>query len=285
MTVIKATSRIGRNGSAGSPRHSFLSLFILLLLIPLLPLSLQAAQVTVAWDPETDTGLAGYKLYYGTQSKNYSLFIDAGNSTTVQVPNLQSGTTYYLAATAYDSTGLESGYSNEISYTVPASCTYSISPSSQTFTSSGGAGTISVTTQGSCSWTATSGSWVTVTSGGSGSGTGTVSYSVSANTGTSRTTALTVAGQLFTVTQAGVQTYSQTYSITASVSGQGGSISPPGRTNVDNGGSQTFTISPNSGYIIQNVTVDGSSVGAPTSYTFSNVAASHTIKASFKRTR
>jgi len=83
------------------------------------------------------------------------------------------------------------------------SCTYSISPTSQSFGSSGGTGSVSVTTQSGCSWTAVSNaSWITITSGSSGTGSGTVNYSVAANTGTSsRTGTITIADQTFTVSQ------------------------------------------------------------------------------------
>jgi uncharacterized protein (TIGR02145 family)/uncharacterized repeat protein (TIGR02543 family) len=68
--------------------------------------------------------------------------------------------------------------------------------------------------------------------------------------------------------------------ITASA-GANGTISPSGSVTVNSGASQTFTISPNSGYQVSAVTVDGASLGAITSYTFSNVTASHTITATF----
>jgi hypothetical protein len=71
-----------------------------------------------------------------------------------------------------------------------------------------------------------------------------------------------------------------TYTITATA-GAGGSISPSGSVSVAQGASRSFTITPNTGYQITGVTVDGSSVGAVTSYTFSNVTANHTISASF----
>ena len=71
-----------------------------------------------------------------------------------------------------------------------------------------------------------------------------------------------------------------TYIITASA-GAGGSISPSNAVVVNYGGSQTFTITPNTGYHIVDVVVDGSSVGAVTTYTFNNVQANHTITASF----
>ncbi len=70
------------------------------------------------------------------------------------------------------------------------------------------------------------------------------------------------------------------YTITASA-GTGGSISPSGPVSVSQGASQTFTITPNTGYSIADVKVDNTSVGAVTSYTFSNVTAAHTIQASF----
>jgi len=71
-----------------------------------------------------------------------------------------------------------------------------------------------------------------------------------------------------------------TYTITATA-GAGGTISPSGTVSVQYGSSQTFTISPSSGYQITNVLVDGVSVGAVSSYTFSSVAANHTISATF----
>jgi len=70
------------------------------------------------------------------------------------------------------------------------------------------------------------------------------------------------------------------YTITASA-GANGSISPNGATGVTCGSSQTYTITPNSCYSIQNVLVDGVSQGAISSFTFSNVQANHTISATF----
>jgi len=65
-------------------------------------------------------------------------------------------------------------------------------------------------------------------------------------------------------------------------SGSGGSISPSGSVTVPAGGSQTFTITSDSGYMVADVFVDGISQGAISTYTFTNVQASHTISASFK---
>ncbi|MBS4059816.1 MAG: T9SS type A sorting domain-containing protein, partial [Bacteroidetes bacterium] len=71
-----------------------------------------------------------------------------------------------------------------------------------------------------------------------------------------------------------------TYTINASV-GANGSISPSGNVNVNYGQNQTFTITPNTGYEIADVLVDGVSVGAFSTYTFVNVTANHTIAPSF----
>jgi hypothetical protein len=71
------------------------------------------AQVTLAWDPNTEQDMAGYKVYYGTASRVYNWFFDAGNVTTYTATGLPDGATYYFAATAYDTSGIESAYSAE----------------------------------------------------------------------------------------------------------------------------------------------------------------------------
>jgi len=71
-----------------------------------------------------------------------------------------------------------------------------------------------------------------------------------------------------------------TYTINASA-GANGNISPSGNVNVNYGQNQTFTITPDTGFEIADVLVDGVSVGAVPTYTFTNVTANHTIEASF----
>ena len=72
-----------------------------------------------------------------------------------------------------------------------------------------------------------------------------------------------------------------TFTLTASA-GTGGSITPNGDTLVDHGGSQSFSITPDSGYQIADLLVDGVSVGSLDSYEFTNVTAAHTIEALFE---
>ena len=80
----------------------------------------QAATINVSWNPNTEPDLAGYKLYHGTASGQYSEPVDVGNVTGhVMEITPEHGATYYFALTAYDTSGNESGYSDEASCFVP----------------------------------------------------------------------------------------------------------------------------------------------------------------------
>ena len=70
------------------------------------------------------------------------------------------------------------------------------------------------------------------------------------------------------------------YTIEATA-GAGGSISPSGSVSVREGRDQTFTITPDKGYAVSNVKIDGKSIGAVKSYTFENVSRTHTIEVVF----
>ena len=86
---------------------SGITLFIMLTCIILSSFhNANAAQVTLAWDPNTEPDLAGYKLYYGTASGDYAEVIDVGNTTMYTVTNLTAGDTYYFAVTAHDASGV-----------------------------------------------------------------------------------------------------------------------------------------------------------------------------------
>lgn len=115
----------------------------------------------------------------------------------------------FIASTGHPRSNFEGGYitwdGTRFSAFRNSTCNYSISPSSQSFTSSGGSGTINVTTTSGCNRTGTSNvSWISITSGGTGSGA--VGYSVAPNSGQARTGTITIAGQNFTVSQSGVST-------------------------------------------------------------------------------
>ena len=76
--------------------------------------SLEASPMTVEWDANSEPDLAGYVVYYGTASGVYIVNVDVGNQTSWQV-NLVDGQSYYFAVQAYDSDGLYSVFSNEVS--------------------------------------------------------------------------------------------------------------------------------------------------------------------------
>lgn len=74
-----------------------------------------SAPMTLAWDPNTEPDLAGYKVYFGTGSRAYGSPIDVGNVTTYTLVGLNQGHPYFISVTAYDRSNRESEYSNEVS--------------------------------------------------------------------------------------------------------------------------------------------------------------------------
>ncbi len=90
-----------------------------LLAVPLVPLPSFAGQATLAWNANTETNIAGYKIW--CSSKTGSSCITVGNTTSTTVSNLLDGATYTIYATAYNTDGLESAPSTPITYTMPAS--------------------------------------------------------------------------------------------------------------------------------------------------------------------
>jgi hypothetical protein len=78
-----------------------------------------------------------------------------------------------------------------------------------------------------------------------------------------------------------INTYTITVTSGSGGAGSGGGITPSGVVTVNYWANQTFSITPNTGYHVADVLVDGASVGAVASYTFNNVTANHTISATF----
>ena len=85
-----------------------------------------AASATVTWNANSESDLAGYKVYYGTSPRTgtdpkvctlcgYATSVNVGNVTSYVVGNLTSGQTYYFSVTAYDTSGNESAFSAEVS--------------------------------------------------------------------------------------------------------------------------------------------------------------------------
>jgi hypothetical protein len=143
------------------------------------------------------------------------------------------------------------------SYTISIGCNFAITPTNRSFPIAGGSGTINITTPAGCSWDAATGAtWITLGSNASGNGNGTVSFTVSPNTGNSRSGTITVGGQVFTVNQDGCS-----YSLTpdnASVPATAGS----GEFNVASGSGCNWTATSNAGWLsVLSNSVSGSGNG------------------------
>lgn len=146
-------------------------------------------------------------LYAGTSGAGIFKSLDGGLHWTSFNEDL---TNLFINSLAIDSSGrnLHAGTrSGVFDYRITTNCVYSISPVSQSFPSAGSSGSVNVTTSNGCSWQASSDvSWLTITSGASSVGAGTVVFSVATdNQNSSRTGALNIAGQTFTVNQSGTQ--------------------------------------------------------------------------------
>ncbi len=93
------------------------SLFFSVILAPASPSEkAMAADITLAWDHNSEPDLGGYKLYLGTSSRNYTQVVDLGLSTQYTISNLVDGTVYFFTLTAYNQKGFESSFSNEVRY-------------------------------------------------------------------------------------------------------------------------------------------------------------------------
>ncbi|MFN8008996.1 MAG: fibronectin type III domain-containing protein [Terriglobia bacterium] len=98
--------------------------------------SLLAADIQLSWNPNTESDLAGYKVYYGSSPRRYTHLAGVADRPNFIVSGLVAGT-YFFAVTAYDFSGNEGGFSNEVSLTV-SDQTW-ILPSSAHFPGYGGA--------------------------------------------------------------------------------------------------------------------------------------------------
>ena len=84
--------------------------------------------VTLSWNTDTDPTVVGYNLDYGTSSGNLDQTENVGNVTTATVSGLNTGTTYFFAVTAYNAAGVNSNYSNIVSFTPTATPTPTPAP-------------------------------------------------------------------------------------------------------------------------------------------------------------
>ncbi len=92
-----------------------LKLFLITLFVLDCAISGLAQGVLVTWNANSESDMAGYILYYGTQSRVYNYSVNVGLSTEFAIETLPDTGTFYFAVTAYDHAGNESRYSAEAS--------------------------------------------------------------------------------------------------------------------------------------------------------------------------
>ena len=101
-----------KKGVVGRELSAFLVAFGLSVQV-MMPFKASATDVNLAWDASAGTNVAGYNVYYGSASRNYTNMLSTGLATNAIIPGLIDGEPYYFAATAYDSLGVESDFSDE----------------------------------------------------------------------------------------------------------------------------------------------------------------------------
>ncbi len=109
----------------GRRMRKIISAALLFLFMTLCSTAVNAGYLTLLWDPPkpsvSEVQLnkhAGYKIHYGTVSRNYKHTLNVGNVTSYRINNLDEGVKYYFTVSAYDASGSESPYANEASTTI-----------------------------------------------------------------------------------------------------------------------------------------------------------------------
>jgi hypothetical protein len=111
--------RISKNGLTKLSGRGAVLNFAIVLGLAFCPMSRAEQSVTLAWNPSTAGGVAGYMIHYGSDGTNYSNALDVGANTIWTVTGLQEGETIYFMVTAYNASHVESAPSNETVYYVP----------------------------------------------------------------------------------------------------------------------------------------------------------------------
>lgn|GEM_PF-1236688 len=148
----------------------------LIVLINLFTQFAYASGVMVSWVESSESNVAGYLVYYGTASHKYTSDVNAGTFTSVAIDGLTAGVTYYFAVTAYDNSGNQSAYSQEVQVTIPAAVTVNTGSGSGS-SSSSSSGSISSSGSGSGLGSGSS----SATESGSGVGTESATFTLNAS--------------------------------------------------------------------------------------------------------
>jgi hypothetical protein len=93
---------------------------LLILILICIPSLVFAVTARVTWNRNTEGDLAGYWVYYGTSPSNYDHLVGVSTTPSIDITGLEAGKTYYFAVTARDTSGNQSGFSQQVSVTIPA---------------------------------------------------------------------------------------------------------------------------------------------------------------------
>ena len=219
----------------------------------------------------------GATIYYTTDGSEPTIISGAPDGTTAKytAPIAVTGTEGQSSTTTIKAIAVKNGMQDSSVETFTYTIQIPVPKYTVTVTNGSGTGQYA------------QGETVTITAGAAPSGQQfkeweVVSGTITLASSTSETTTFTMPTEAVSV-KANYEAIPVTgYTITATA-GANGSITPSGAVGVAAGGSQTFTISPSSGYVIDTLKVDGLEVTATTSYTFSDVKANHTIEVTFKQ--
>lgn len=255
------------------PIRYTLSFILFSILILSASFAAQAAQVTLAWDPNIPAP-DGYRVYQRLAGGTYDYTTpawpkagDDGTQTSCTITALADDSSYYFVVRAFVGSD-ESGDSNEVNYVTPP-------PPAATYDITVNAGAHGAISPGSA----------TVAAGGN------QAFSILPDAGyhiddvqvdgASVGPVSTYTFQLVDADHTISALFSaNVYQISSSAEGNG-TILPGGVVNVAYGTDQQFSVSPNAGSTIADVLVDGQSIGPVQSYTFTNVDAAHTLHAIF----
>jgi hypothetical protein len=159
-------------------------------------------------DPANSTGTPSYPYAYGYQDPSGAFRTVMSYGGAQRIPFFSNPNVFYNGLVTGTATQNNAAALNLTAPVVaqfrptagsPPPCTYTVSPTSMSFSDSSGSATVSVATTSGCTWSSSSGAaWATVT----GSGSGTVTVSAQQNTGAARSATVTIAGQTVTVNQA-----------------------------------------------------------------------------------
>ncbi len=235
-----------------------------------------AREITVAWDPNPpQENVTGYVLCFDTVSQadpsfsGYANEVDVGSVTEAPLVLPDDGATYYIAVVAYNASGLRSDYSQEVA--TGSATAYTVSATGQGNGTVAPSGAITVAAGGSQTFVFTPdpGHHVAEVWVDGASVTPADGYTFDA-VAADHTLEVVFQPDLFQLQL---------------VAGPGGTVSPSGPMTVAYGETVSVTVTPDPGYQVADVAVDGTSVGVVGGYTFDAVAADHALEATFGITR